>query len=177
MGLVPIDSFAPFPDATRIAMCSKGIVDIWDTDNNTPYGRHQALAALDSELTCTPSDEGDTVYVTAMAIDSRLLWDGNGKLLDSNGPQWKHVRAKQYPNIVEESGWILHTDHAHIHPRKLAWVPEDRRNMYAGALATSQSGGLLAIGSYFGLITILDVSAMVEHLAAHTQNNEDVLDP
>jgi hypothetical protein len=168
MGEMPIDFFAPFPADTQIAVCSRGAIEIWDTAHDPAYHRFRLLAPSDSELTCTRSEAGDTVYVAATAIDSRLLWDGNGELLDSNGPQWKYVRAKQYPNIVEESGWVLHTEHAGIHPRKLAWVPKDRRNMYAGALATSQSGRLLAIGSYSGLITILDVSAMVEHLAADT---------
>ncbi|KAJ7804704.1 hypothetical protein B0H14DRAFT_2883368 [Mycena olivaceomarginata] len=103
------------PDGTRRAMCSKGI---WNTEEN-----HQILAASiqramdlsgvigirtpyelrsprNAELTCTRSEAGDTVYVAATAIDSRLLWDGNGELLDSNGPQWKYVRAKQPPKYV-----------------------------------------------------------------------------
>jgi hypothetical protein len=217
MGDMPIHSIAPFPKDTKIVMCSNGVVDIWDTDHNTPSlapdgtrramcskgiwnteGNHRILPAAiqkamdlsgiigirtpyelrsprNAELTCTLSETGNTVYVAATALDSRLLWDGNGKLLDSNGPQWNHVRAKQYPNIVEESGWVLHTELGRPHPRKLAWIPADRRNTSAGALATSQSGRLFAIGSHSGLITILDVSAMVEHLEG-TETNVDTVD-
>ncbi|KAJ7859485.1 WD40-repeat-containing domain protein [Mycena olivaceomarginata] len=167
IGAMPIDSVAPFPNDTQILMCSKGTVEIWDTDHNPTDQRSRLLAPSlwNPELTCTPSDKGDTVYVAAVAMGSaRVLWDGKGERVDSNGPQWNHVRAKQYPNIVEESGWVSHTRHAQIGPRKIAWIPKNRRNMCAGALATSQSGRLFAIGSQSGLITILDVSAMVEHL-------------
>ncbi|KAJ7356508.1 WD40-repeat-containing domain protein [Mycena albidolilacea] len=167
IGAMPIDSVAPFPDDTQILMCSKGTVEIWDTDHDPTDQRSRLLAPSlwNPELTCTPSDKGDTVYVAAMAMGSaRVLWDGKGERVDSNGPQWNHVRAKQYPNIVEESGWVSHTRHAQIGPRKIAWIPKNRRNMCAGALATSRSGRLFAIGSQSGLITILDVSAMVEHL-------------
>jgi WD40 repeat protein len=163
MGEMPIDSVAPFPHDTRIVMCSKGTVEIWDTNHNPADHRVQLPALLDSELMCTSSNEG--VYITAMALKSRLIWTGVGEVLDSNGPQWDHVRAKQYPNIVEESGWVSHTRHTQVGPRKLTWIPVDRRNRYAGALATSHSGGLFAIGSHSGLITILDVSGMVEQLA------------
>jgi hypothetical protein len=155
-----------------MAMISGGEVLLWDTDHSTPYCRNLRLSQRSQEnpeLTCTPSDEGDAVYVTAMSSTSVRIWNSNGELLDSDvrSPQWKDVCAKQYPNIVvQKSGWVLHAEHAGIRPQKLAWIPSDRRSTYPGASATSQSGRLFAIGGHSGLITILDLSAMVEHLAA-----------
>jgi hypothetical protein len=152
-----------------MAMISGSEVLLWDTDHSTPYRRLQL--PRNSELTCTPSDEGD-VYITAVSTTSVLVWNSNGGLLDSGGrsPQWQHVRAKQYPNIIEGSGWVLDTKHAGIGLRKLAWIPSDRWNRHPSASATSQSGRLFATGGNSGLITVLDVSAMVKHLAADAAN-------
>ncbi|KAF7347511.1 WD40 repeat-like protein [Mycena venus] len=192
VGELFVDSFSPFPNDTRIAMISGSEILLWDTDHSTPYRRELTLPHRELyELTCTPSDEGDDVYITAMSSTSVLVWNGNGEPLDSDAssPQSKYIRAKQYPNIVaEKSGWISHTKHPRIRQQKLAWIPLDRRNMYTGASATSQSGRLFGIGGHSGLITILDVSAMVGHLAANAENTiealprrdgqlEDLMDP
>ncbi|KAJ7847576.1 hypothetical protein B0H14DRAFT_3675395 [Mycena olivaceomarginata] len=168
----------PFPDDTRMAMISGGQLLLWDIEHSTPYYRC-GLELTDTtrfELSCTSSGKGDAVYIAAMCASmpttSIRIWKSDGiELLDSNehSSQWEHIRAKYYPNVGEGPGWVMHTKDPRIPPRQLAWIPPDRRNKYSGASATSQSGRLFAMGGHSGLITILDVSAMVEHLAADAE--------
>ncbi|KAJ7743900.1 hypothetical protein B0H14DRAFT_2637388 [Mycena olivaceomarginata] len=176
----PVAFFAPFPNDTRMAAISGRNVLLWDIHHTKSYYRGLDLSHSDSELTCTSSDQGDVVYVTvvsALSATPVLVWNSNGLLLgsDRRGLEWKHVRAKHYPNIADKSGWVLHTKDARIPPQTLAWIPSDRRNQYLGASATSQSGRLFAIGGHSGLITILDLSAMVEHLAADVANKTEAV--
>jgi WD40 repeat protein len=175
----PVAFFPPFPNDTRMAAISGRNVFLWDIHHTKSYYRGLDLSHSDSELTCTSSDQGDVVYVTvvsALSATPVLVWNSNSLLLGSDRRlEWKHVRAKHYPNIADKSGWVLHTKDARIPPQTLAWIPSDRRNQYLGASATSQSGRLFAIGGHSGLITILDLSAMVEHLAADVANKTEAV--
>ncbi|KAJ7356496.1 WD40-repeat-containing domain protein [Mycena albidolilacea] len=88
MVAMPIDSVAPFPDDTQILMCSKGTVEIWDTDHNPTDQRSRPLvpSLWNPELTCTPSDKGDTIYVAAMAMGSARVFLPPGPRRSSAGP-------------------------------------------------------------------------------------------